>query len=93
MSNQAIGMLETRGMVGLVTAADAMCKAANVAVIRTVEIGGGYITTIVRGEVGSVKAAVEAGLATLKAAGAEVIAAHVIPQPHDAVLGLVDRKA
>lgn len=93
MSNQAIGMLETRGMVGLVMAADAMCKAANVAVIRTVEIGGGYITTIVRGEVGSVKAAVEAGLATLKAAGAEVIAAHVIPQPHDAVLGLVDRKA
>jgi ethanolamine utilization protein EutM len=93
MSNQAIGMLETRGMVGLVTAGDAMCKAANVVLTRTVEIGGGYVTTVVKGEVGNVKAAVEAGLATLKAAGAEVIAAHVIPQPHDLVLGLVDRKS
>ncbi len=93
MSNQAIGMLEIRGMVGLVTAGDAMCKAANVVLIRTVEIGGGYVTTVVKGEVGNVKAAIEAGLATLKAAGAEVIAAHVIPQPHDSILGLVERKA
>ncbi len=93
MANQAIGMLETRGMVGLVTAGDAMCKAANVTLVRTVEIGGGYVTTIVKGEVGNVKAAVEAGLATLKAAGAEVIAAHVIPQPHDAILAVVEKKA
>jgi microcompartment protein CcmL/EutN len=92
MNNQAIGMLETRGMVGLVTAGDAMCKAANVTMIRTVEIGGGFVTTVVKGEVGSVKAAVEAGLLTLKAVGAEIIAAHVIPQPHDSTLGLVERK-
>jgi microcompartment protein CcmL/EutN len=52
-----------------------------------------YVTTVVKGEVGNVKAAIEAGLATLKAAGAEVIAAHVIPQPHDSILGLVERKA
>jgi len=93
MSNQAIGMLETRGMVGLVTAGDAMCKAASVTLVRTVEIGGGYVTTVVTGEVGSVKAAVEAGLATLRAAGAEVIASHVIPQPHDAVMGLFEKRA
>jgi microcompartment protein CcmL/EutN len=92
MSNQAIGMLETRGLVGLVTAGDAMCKAASVVMTRTVEIGGGYVTTIVKGEVGSVKAAVEAGVQTLKAVGAEIVAAHVIPQPHDAALALVDRK-
>jgi microcompartment protein CcmL/EutN len=93
MSNLAIGMLETRGRVGLVTAADAMCKAADVILIRTVEIGGGYVTTLVKGEVGNVKAAVEAGLLTLKAVGADIVAAHVIPQPHDSTLGLVDRKS
>jgi microcompartment protein CcmL/EutN len=93
MSNQAIGMLETKGMVGLVTAGDAMCKAANVALIGTVEIGGGYATTVVKGEVGNVKAAVEAGLATLRAVGAEVIASHVIPQPTDLVLRIVEKKA
>jgi len=93
MSNQAIGMLETRGMVGLVTAGDAMCKAANVALIGTVEIGGGYATTVVKGEVGNVKAAVEAGLATLRAVGAEVIASHVIPQPTDLVMSIVEKKA
>jgi ethanolamine utilization protein EutM len=92
MSNQAIGMLETRGMVGLVTAGDAMCKAANVAMIGTIEIGGGYATTVVKGEVGNVKAAVEAGLATLRAVGAEVIASHVIPQPTDLVMSIVEKK-
>lgn len=92
MSNQAIGMLETRGMVGLVTAGDAMCKAANVALIGTIEIGGGYATTVVKGEVGNVKAAVEAGLATLRAVGAEVIASHVIPQPTDLVMSIVEKK-
>ena len=70
-----------------------MCKAADVILIRTVEIGGGYVTTLVKGEVGNVKAAVEAGLLTLKAVGADIVAAHVIPQPHDSTLGLVDRKS
>ena len=79
-------------MVGLVTAGDAMCKAANVALIGTVEIGGGYATTVVKGEVGNVKAAVEAGLATLRAVGAEVIASHVIPQPTDLVMSIVEKK-
>ena len=79
-------------MVGLVTAGDAMCKAANVALIGTIEIGGGYTTTVVKGEVGNVKAAVEAGLATLRAVGAEVIASHVIPQPTDLVMSIVEKK-
>ncbi len=92
MSHQAIGMLETRGTVGLVTAGDAMCKAAKVALIKTVQIGGGYVTTVVQGEVGDVKAAVEAGVRTLKAVGAEIVASHVIPQPHEFTLELVGAK-
>ena len=60
---EAFGMLETKGFVGLVEASDAMCKAANVEIVRRIEIGGGYVTTLVRGDVGSVKAAVEAGAA------------------------------
>ena len=78
---EALGMIETKGFVGLVEASDAMCKAANVEIIKRIEIGGGYVTTLVRGDVGSVKAAVEAGSAAAGKVG-ELVAAHVIPAPH-----------
>ncbi len=81
----AIGLIETKGLVGLVEASDAMCKAATVTIIGHRQIGGGYVTTIVRGDVGSVRAAVEAGAAAAKATG-ELVASHVIPRPHDGVV-------
>lgn len=81
---EAIGMIETKGLVGQVEATDAMCKAANVRVVRTTQIGGGYVTTIVRGDVGSVRAAVDAGAAAARAIG-ELICAHIIPRPHEGV--------
>jgi microcompartment protein CcmL/EutN len=84
--NQALGFVETKGLVGLVEASDAMCKAANVQLVRSMQIGGGYVTTIVRGDVGSVRAAVDAGAEAAKAVG-ELVASHVIPRPHE---GLVD---
>ena len=84
MNQQALGLVETKGLVGLVDASDAMCKAANVQLIKMVQIGGGYVTTIVRGDVGSVRAAVDAGAAAAKAIG-ELVSAHVIPRPHDGV--------
>jgi microcompartment protein CcmL/EutN len=84
MIQQALGLIETKGLVGLVDASDAMCKAANVQLIKMVQIGGGYVTTIVRGDVGSVRAAVDAGAAAAKAIG-ELVAAHVIPRPHEGV--------
>jgi microcompartment protein CcmL/EutN len=77
----AIGLVETKGWVGSVEATDAMCKAANVEVIQTVQIGGAYVTTIVRGDVGSVKAAVDAGADAAGKVG-ELIASHVIARPH-----------
>jgi len=83
--NQAIGLIETRGLVGVVAASDAMCKAANVDLIKTIQIGGGYVTTIVRGDVGSVRAAVDAGAGAAKAVG-ELVASHVIPRPHEGVI-------
>ena len=82
--SQALGMVETKGLVGLVDAADAMCKAADVRLVKTIQIGGGYVTTVVRGEVGAVRAAVDAGTRAAEALG-EFVAAHVIPQPHSAV--------
>ncbi len=85
--NEAIGLIETRGLVGLIEASDAMCKAANVTLVGQKQIGGGYVTTIVRGDVGSVRAAVDAGAAAAKAVGGELVAAHVIPRPHE---GLVE---
>jgi ethanolamine utilization protein EutM len=78
--NQAIGLIETRGYVGLVEASDAMVKAANVELIKSIPIGGAMITTIVRGDVGSVKAAVEAGKETATRVG-NLVAGHVIPRP------------
>jgi microcompartment protein CcmL/EutN len=79
---QALGLLETRGLVGLVQGTDAMCKAAEVRLVKTIQIGGGYVTTIVRGDVGSVRAAVEAGAAAAKQVG-ELVAVHVIPRPYE----------
>ena len=80
--SQAIGLIETRGLVGLVEASDAMCKAASVELVTAMEIGGGYVTTIVQGDVGSVRAAVDAGAEAAKAVG-ELVACHVIPRPHE----------
>ena len=82
---QALGLIETKGLVGLIEASDAMCKAANVRLVRTVQIGGGYVTTIVRGDTGSVRAAVDAGAEAAKAVG-ELVASHIIPRPHDNLL-------
>ena len=84
--NQALGFVETKGLVGVVEASDAMCKAANVQLVRSMQIGGGYVTTIVKGDVGSVRAAVDAGAQAAKAVG-ELVSSHVIPRPHE---GLVD---
>ena len=76
----AIGLLETRGLVAMIEATDAMAKAANVRIVKQVQIGGAYATTIVRGDVGSVRAAVEAGAAAASQVG-ELVATHVIPRP------------
>ena len=81
MELQALGMVETRGLVASIEAADAMCKAANVVLIGTEKIGSGLVSVMVRGDVGAVKAAVEAGAATAAKLG-EVIAVQVIPRPH-----------
>ncbi len=85
MSEAAIGLIETRGLVGLVEASDAMCKAASVEVVKTIPIGGGYVTVIVRGDVGSVRAAVDTGATAAKAIG-ELVASHIIPRPHEALI-------
>jgi ethanolamine utilization protein EutM len=78
--NEAIGLIETRGYVGLVEASDAMVKAANVELIKSIQIGGALITTVVRGDVGSVKAAVEAGREAVNRVG-NLVASHVIARP------------
>lgn len=84
---EALGMVETKGYVGLVEASDAMVKAANVEIIKRIEIGGGYVTTLVKGDVGSVKAAVEAGAAAAAKVG-ELVNKHVIPAPHEGLAGV-----
>jgi len=81
----ALGLIETKGWVGLVEATDAMCKAANVEVVKTIQIGGAYVTTIVRGDVGSVRAAVDAGAEAAGRVG-ELIASHIIARPHPDLL-------
>jgi microcompartment protein CcmL/EutN len=80
--NEAIGMIETRGFTGSVEATDAMAKAANVTIARTIAIGGGLITVICRGDVASVKAAVDAGGKAASKVG-ELVASHVIARPHE----------
>ena len=81
----ALGMVETKGWVGLVEATDAMCKAANVEIVKTIQIGGSFVTTIVRGDVGSVKAAIDAGAEAAGKVG-ELVASHVIARPHPELL-------
>ncbi len=84
MSKIALGMIETRGFVGAVEAADAMVKAAKVTLIGKEKIGGGYVTVLVRGEVGAVKAATDAGATAARRVG-ELVSVHVIPRPHSEV--------
>lgn len=81
---QALGMIETKGLVGSIEAADAMVKAANVSLVGKVHVGGGLVTVMVRGDVGAVKAAVDAGAAAAERVG-ELISIHVIPRPHSDV--------
>lgn len=81
---QAIGMIETKGLVPLIEAADAMAKAANVKIEKRVDIGGAFCTAIVSGDVGSVRAAVEAGAAAATQVG-ELVSSHIIPRPSDAL--------
>ena len=84
MTLEALGMVETKGLVGSIEAADTMVKAANVVLIGKEYIGAGYVTVMVRGEVGAVKAATDAGAEAAKRVG-ELISVHVIPRPHEYV--------
>ena len=81
----AIGLIETRGLIALVEATDAMAKAANVKIEKRVDIGGAYVTTIVSGDVGSVRAAVEAGASAATQVG-ELVSSHVIPRPAEGLV-------
>ena len=90
MELQALGMVETRGLVASIEAADAMLKAANVVLVGTEKIGSGLVSVMVRGDVGAVKSAVEAGSAAAARLG-EIIAVHVIPRPHDDVESILPK--
>ncbi|HEY1308343.1 MAG TPA: BMC domain-containing protein [Vicinamibacterales bacterium] len=81
MASDALGMVETRGLIGSVEAADAMVKTANVVLVGKEYIGAGYVTVLVRGDVGAVKAATDAGAAAARRVG-ELVSVHVIPRPH-----------
>ena len=84
MIQQALGMIETRGLVASIEAADAMVKAANVTIVGKEQVGGGLVAIMVRGDVGAVKAATDAGAAAAERIG-ELVAVHVIPRPHSEV--------
>ena len=84
----ALGMIETRGLVGAIEAADAMVKAASVTIVGQTKAGGGLVTTLVRGEVGAVKAATDAGATAARRVG-ELVSVHVIPRPHSEVEGIL----
>jgi len=84
MSQIALGLIETKGLVGAIEAADAMVKAARVTLIGKEKVGGGFVTVMVRGEVGAVKAATDAGAAAARRVG-DLVSAHVIPRPHEEV--------
>lgn len=88
MATEALGMVETKGLVGAVEAADAMVKAANVHLIGKELVGGGLVTVMVRGDVGAVKAATDAGAAAAQRVG-ELLSVHVIPRPHNDVEGIL----
>jgi ethanolamine utilization protein EutM len=84
MTKESLGMIETRGLIANIEAADAMVKAANVVLVGQVKIGAGLVTAMVRGDVGAVKAATDAGAAAAAKVG-EVVSVHVIPRPHNDV--------
>ena len=84
MQKEALGMIETKGLVGAIEAADAMVKSANVTLVGYEKIGSGLVTVMVRGDVGAVKAAVDAGAAAAANVG-ELVSVHVIPRPHEEV--------
>lgn len=90
MATEALGMIETKGLVGAVEAADAMVKAANVHLIGKVHVGGGLVTVMVRGDVGAVKAATDAGAAAAQRVG-ELTSVHVIPRPHGDVEAILPK--
>lgn len=85
---QALGMIETKGLVGAIEAADAMVKAANVVLVGKEHVGGGLVTVMVRGDVGAVKAATDAGAQAASKVG-ELVSVHVIPRPHGDVEGIL----
>lgn len=87
---EALGMVETRGLIGAIEAADAMVKSANVRLIGKEQIGSGLVTVMVRGDVGAVKAAVDSGAAAAKRVG-ELYGVHVIPSPHEDVEGILPK--
>ena len=88
---RALGMIETKGLVASIEAADAMVKAANVVLVGKEYIGAGYVTVLARGDVGAVKAATDAGAAAARRVG-ELVSVHVIPRPHDQVLRILPLK-
>ena len=90
VSQDALGLIETRGLIGSIEAADAMVKTANVELVAKEYIGAGYVTVMVRGDVGAVKAATDAGAAAARRVG-ELIAVHVIPRPHEEVERILPR--
>ena len=90
MAGDALGMVETKGLIGSVEAADAMVKAANVTLVGKEYIGAGYVTVLVRGDVGAVKAATDAGAAAARRVG-ELVSVHVIPRPHTDVEKVLPR--
>ncbi len=91
MSLEALGMVETRGLIGSIEAADAMVKAAKVQLLGKETIGGGYVTVMVRGDVGAVKAATDAGATAAEKVG-ELVSVHVIPRPHNDVEMVIPKR-
>lgn len=91
MALEALGMIETKGLVGMIEASDAMLKAANVRLVGYEKVGRGYVTAFVRGDVAAVKAATDAGAAAAGKVG-EVVSVHVIPRPHDDLTAMIPGK-
>jgi microcompartment protein CcmL/EutN len=92
MAQEALGLVETKGLIGSIEAADAMVKAANVMLVGKEYIGAGYVTVMVRGDVGAVKAATDAGAAAARRVG-ELVAVHVIPRPHTEVERIIPKSS
>jgi ethanolamine utilization protein EutM len=88
----AIGLIETQGLVGAIEASDVMCKAANVEIVGKESVGGGYVTVMVKGDVAAVKAAVEAGAEAVTRISGKLVLAHIIPRPHRGVSALLPRQ-